>query len=78
MTGRARLVVPHVPPDEAVALAVLVLESAAGVWQHKRWSLTMRMARMRQTVEFAIEHDRGFTALVRQATARQAARWSRR
>jgi Leu/Phe-tRNA-protein transferase len=77
MSELSRPRVPHVPPEEAFALALLVAESAAGVWQQKRWSLSMRMARMRRTVEFAIEHDHGFTVLVRQAAARQAGRWAR-
>jgi hypothetical protein len=55
----------HIPPEEAVALALVVVEVAADAWARQRNTYSMKMLTFRRKLEFAVAHEGGFRTLVR-------------
>jgi hypothetical protein len=57
----------HIPPEDAVFLAMLLLEAAGTALQQQRSKWAMQKITMRRSLEYALGHEGGFTALMRQA-----------
>ena len=55
----------HIPPEDAVALGLVMLEVAADAWARQRNRYTMSMLAFRRNLEFAIAHEGGFRTLLR-------------
>ena len=57
----------HIPPEEAVFLAMLLIEVVGTIWQQERSKWAMRKLTMNRSLEYALGHEGGFTTLMRRA-----------
>ena len=55
----------HIPPEDAVAIGLVLLEVAADAWARQRNRYSMSMLTFRRKLEFAVAHEGGFRTLVR-------------
>jgi hypothetical protein len=55
-----------IPPEEAVALLLVLLEMGMVAWQRRKIGLSSRVYRFRRDMEFAMDHDHGFSELLQQ------------
>jgi hypothetical protein len=62
---RVRFSEIRIPPEEAVALAVLLLDTLDTAWRHKRAAIATQMFRARRDVASALEYDGGLRDLLR-------------
>ena len=60
----------HIPPEEAIALAIVVLDSALLAWQRKRLALTSRLSHMRRALTMGLEHDSPVLGMLRDVLRR--------
>jgi hypothetical protein len=59
-----------IPPEEAVALLMLVIDMGLAAWEKRKMSISSSMYRARQDLLFAMNHDHGLSKLVRQTAQR--------
>ena len=60
----------QIPPEEAVALVIVVLDSALLAWQRKRLSLSTRMFHVRRQLTMGLEHDTPVLGMIRDLVRR--------
>ena len=63
----------RIPPEEAAAIAVLLVESLLVAWHRKRVSIAARMYRVRRELTVAFESEGGVKSLMYDALARRRA-----
>jgi hypothetical protein len=62
---RVRFSEIRIPPEEAVALLVLLFDTLDTAWRHKRAAVAAQMFRARREVASALEYEGGMLDLLR-------------
>jgi hypothetical protein len=62
---RVRFSEIRIPPEEAVALVVLLFDTLDTAWRHKKAALATQMFRARRDVASAMEYEGGVRDLLR-------------
>ena len=60
----------QIPPEEAVALIIVVLDSALLAWQRKRLSFSTRLFHVRRTLTMGLEHATPVLGMIRDIVRR--------
>jgi hypothetical protein len=60
----------RIPPEEAVALVIVVIDAALLAWQRKRLSLSTRMFQVRRQLTMGLEHDTPVLGILREIVRR--------
>jgi hypothetical protein len=60
----------QIPPEEAVALAIVVLDSVLLAWQRKRLSYSTRLFHIRRQLTMGLEHDTPVLGILRDIVRR--------
>ena len=68
---RVRFSEIRIPPEEAVALVVLLLDTLETAWRRKRASIATQMFRARRDVASAVEYEGGLRDLLRKWVKRE-------
>ena len=61
----------RIPPEEAAAIAAVVVESLLVAWHHQRVGISARMYRARQELTVAFESEGGVKSLLYGSLARR-------
>jgi hypothetical protein len=60
----------QIPPEEAVALLIVVLDAALLAWQRKRLSFSTRLFHVRRQLTMGLEHDTPVLGILREVVRR--------
>jgi hypothetical protein len=60
----------QIPPEEAIALIIVVLDSALLAWQRKRLAFSTRLFHVRRQLTMGLEHDTPVLGILREIVRR--------
>jgi hypothetical protein len=63
---------PHIPPEDAAFLVMVLVDVAMTVWQQERAKWAMRKLTLQRNAEFALGHEQGFTTLLRRSRTKRS------
>ena len=60
----------QIPPEEAIALIIVIIDSALLAWQRKRLQLSTRVFHVRRQLTMGLEHDTPILGILRDIVRR--------
>ena len=63
---------PHIPPEDAAFLVMVLIDVAMTLWQQERAKWSMRKLTLQRNAEFALGHEQGFTTLLRRSKTKRS------